>query len=508
MNVRLLIVPSYEYPNINADSSYTLMRAWMVNALEADPNLFMYWLLPKESPNRRMYRWKYVDEWSHPRVEKHYVPTIKGRDLNEMLFGEELFELINPYNGKIPYWDAVLTNNAGKAARIVRLTEYMGRPKPPVFIWEFSPKLTKHTENNLDHSEMALYENYGANANDNCMTFFPSTWLYKRVVVGARDYLSSMSVRKLMANSKVIPAAIDLTRMDAVAKKLNGKKFPKLTLYFGGRFTTQKRADLVAEIYDYAYCLGKPVDVIVTTPTTQNARAAETKQEAAEIKFMEGLSQAEAWEVMLQSHVVLTAYKSFSFLPSAVMEQIAAGMVVLVFDRHVDDALGPGKYPFLYSSKEEALAILKKVVADLPAAQELMKPFTAYVRETYDFRLKAPIMLQIMKERAARDCSRLFPKKIIRRDMWGELAADVAGLPNRDWDTVFEFAAKKIPTLKATYDMPLMPGVRRTYWQLYKHLAARLGDDYTQSKPTFGTVLRTVEGDADEDNEVEVEAMP
>jgi hypothetical protein len=500
--MRLLLLPSYEYPLVPADSSYTLLRSFVENALDADPNLFVYWVIPEITPRRKMYQWKGVDQlWQHPRVQYHQVPILKGRDLNEMLFGEDLFELINPYNGKLCYWDAILTNNAGKAAHVARMIEYLGRPRPPVFIWEFSPKLARFSEN-LNESDMGIMSNYVANSNDNCYTLFQSEWCKKQLCKSAREMFSSTIVRKIQERSMVFTGAVDFTRLDRVAASLNGKKYEKPTLYFGGRFTTQKRGEFIAEIYDYAFCLGNAIDVVITTPSAKNQKIGNTKKEAVEIKIHEGLTQEQAWEVMLQSHIVICAQKHFGFLPSAALEQIASGLIVLVYDNHVDTTLGPeGTYPFLYKDKAHALAMLKEIVTDIPAAQKKLKPFSDYVRETYDLKRQVPPLLQWMKKIAREDHEHLFPKKIYKRDLWTEMATEVSKLPDRSWDKVFAFSAEKIPSLTATNDMPLMPGLRRTHFQLYKHLAARLGDDYSQALPTFGNQVHSQTGCADADTD-------
>jgi len=458
----------------------------MQTALDMDDDLHFYWVLPEhENPRQKMYAFKFEDEWSHPRVTKLFVQTLTFRDLNEMVFGEELFELINPFNGQVPFYDCVLTNNSGKAAHYLHMFEYMGNLRPPVFCWEFSPKLTKHTESGIDKSHVAYMSNFGSNANPNCFTLFQSNWMKKQVLKSAREFLASVQVNNIRQNGKVFTGAIELDKIDAIAKRLNGKKFENLTLYFGGRFTAQKRADLVAEIYDYLFKLGRDVDIVVTTPTTQNVRVAATKKERVEIKFMEGLSQEEAWEIMLQSHVVLTAYKSFSYLPSACLEQIASGLVVLVQDSHVDDSLGED-YPFLYKTKAESLAMLKTVIDDYDAAAAKMVPVSKWVRETYALKEQVPGLLSFMREKCADAEPYLFPKKIVTRDMWGQLADEVSKLPKRDWKSAFEYAETVIPTLTATKGVPLMPGIRRSFWKMYKQLQIRLGDDCSQPTPTFG----------------------
>jgi hypothetical protein len=497
--MRLLVIPGYEYPYINADSSYTLMRSFISNAVKADPNLHVYWVLPTQTPRRKMYRWKFDDEWGHPQVTKLFVHVIKGRDLNEMLFGEELFELINPLNGEFPFWDAAITNNAGKAAHLARMVETMPRPRPPIYVWDYNPKLLQHSDTNLDMGIQAFYDNYvGAYANPDVFTEFCSTWCMKQTIQTAKTFLSSSAINQVRENSSVFRGVVDLAKLQGVMAKNGGKKFPKTTLYFGGRFTGPKRGELIAEIYDYAFRLGKDVDIIITTPTANNAKVSMAQKQASEIKVYEGLTQTEAWEIMLQCHVGVCATKHFAYVPSAVLEQIYAGLVVMVYDNCVDTALGEERYPYLFKDKEHAVAMLKKIIDDMPAAQKTMAeaPVQTYIREKCDLAAAAPLLVNKMRGEIERRRKALMGKKITKRDMWGELAQEVTQLQDRGWDKVFEYSASKIATLEATKEMPLLPGIRRTFWQLYVNLAIRLGDDCSQSKPAFGDKLLVPVGQA------------
>lgn len=494
--MRILIAPTYEVPHLLADSSYTLMRSFVRAALDHDPNLFFYWLMPSES-DRKLFTWKYdpKDLYTHPRLKYEFLPISLWRDFNEMLFSTELLDIVNPFFGKLAYYDAIITNNAGKAANLLHILEFLNEPIPKVYIWEFTPKLPSVSPLAAE-SLMGAHKNYAANANTNAYTLFQSEWCRKQLIKSARDYLSPKALNRILEQSEVFTGAVDFTGLDKVINKLNGKKFPKTTLYFGGRFSNLKRGDFITEIYDYAYCLGGDLDIRITTPTAQNGRVAKAKQEAAEIIIHDKMSQEDAWEIMAQSHISICAEKYFAYLPSSVMERISAGLVVLIFDSAVDGVFGPHKYPFLYKNKTEALTLLKEIITDLPAAQAKMQEVAEYVRNTYSIQKQVPALLNTIRTNVESVEYMYFPKKINKMDMFAELAKlIIRDCPARDWDSVWEFTIKHIATLGIVADVPLMPAIRRSKHQLYKMLKVRLGDDCNYPTPYFyGDRVKTLKG--------------
>ena len=200
----------------------------------------------------------------------------------------------------------------------------------------------------------------------------------KQAVDSAKFFVAPDRVKAMQEKIIILNGALNTQSIDEAVKRTKGKRFEKTTLYFGGRFTATKGGDFATECYDLAYKTGKDVEIKVTTPS-KSGKVASVKEKAKEVEFFTDLSQEEAWDVMVQSHISIFP-QTLRMLPSAVFEQIYAGLIVIV-NRKNNAGLLPPEYPFFYDTEDEARAMLRFAIMNYDDAVKKVQGFGQWVKE-------------------------------------------------------------------------------------------------------------------------------
>lgn len=484
--MRVLILGVYEYPSwLNADSNYTTMRTIVEGMLNASPDVHIYWVLPDHTEEMRKCtekRWKFLDDFEHPRLTKILTPTYTNRSLNEWMFSDELFKEINPWNGAVPTWDFVICTVASKAGRVQELLGFMGKGAPKVCLWDFGTKsIYDHEIPNISEANMAL--NMVAYATVEICVFYTKTHL-KEAMNTASMYLSGKMCKQLHDRVVTYPVALNKDGLDAIKVKLAGKKNKKMSVYFGGRFTASKGGEVAVGSYDQLIKTAVDVEAHVTVPAFGNVRVSATmKKSSDKIHWYEHLTQTQAWEVMQQCHVSVYP-QEIRMLPAALFEQIYSGLVVIVNGNNTGDNL-PAEYPFFYKDELECWSLLKWVTKNYDKAQTMMEPMRKWIIEHNSSDTLVTKFVDRLTEIQTEELRLLRDKKFESLDVYKGLAGFCKERGAQSWEDV----KAVVREIKSSYLMVDSIGInspKKESWNLcYRNLLAFGDDDVTHKLPFF-----------------------
>jgi len=464
--MRILVIPTYEYPSaLNADSSYLLTRAWIEAACKADPDLRVTWLLPEPSPPDIASHWSYRPEPMKcaDQVELLTVPLFKSRDLNEIVFDRTLFEIVNPWRGSRPTVDAVITNNAGKGFALQEMMKFNTDETPPVIIWDFSTRFLGKCELDCGNEVQLVRHMLGYAMADR--TWFQTEFARKQAIATARVFLAPALVDRIFQRTRACTIALNTGRLDPVIQAAAGEKFENLTCYFGGRFTATKGGEFAAHCYDMAFKTGRKVDIQITVPTSGKAAVDKAQQEMGEITWHQGLTQEEAWGVMVRSHMSLFP-QTIKMLPASFFEQVYAGLAVVV-NRAESDELIPD-YPFRFTEKIEGYTLLREIVDDYAAAQAKLAGWPEKVKARFSVEANAAEMVAELHAMIDEQHARVSSARAGAPQINGYEAvvseAIAAGVT--DWDGLSKIAQRR-PAFERLKKDIFVPGKRVSLSRLY-----------------------------------------
>ena len=360
--MRVLIYPVYEYQTfVEADSSYILMKGLRDYFLEK--NVYPYWFTP-------------LPELSGDIPLKKY----HSRDLYE-IYQYEGLDKFNVIDGEYPL-DFAITNNPGKAAELINFFAItgFGKVKIPVYLWEFANKFesAECEIRNLQKENIALH----------CLAFcicekfaFPTEYGMKQTRRMVKKYLSSAMLEKFDKSAIVIPYTADFKLLE----KSQSVKDPKLSFYFGGRFTATKGGEKIAKFYDYIFSLGNNIKVKFTVPVIQRRLSKYIKKRGQEFEIHTKLSQKDAWKVMSSCHISIFD-QSLKFLPAAPFEQLYSGLIVMFKDYGFEKAILPPEYPYIYKNEADGFAMLKWIIENYDEAIKRIKYVKKWIETNIDRR--------------------------------------------------------------------------------------------------------------------------
>jgi hypothetical protein len=219
----------------------------------------------------------------------------------------------------------------------------------------------------------------------------------------ARKHLSAANVRKLLDSSVDVPQGIPVERlMDVVRATPKREKF---TVYYGGRFSTSKRINDLADVADAFYRFGRDVDFVVTTGSLDGNKRAKFEARFPQTELHIGLPQEEAWKVMASCHASI-CFSSHELFGMAFWEQMAAGLGVVMQAAKWNADLLPPDYPYVVRGPLEAGAKLRMIHESWQRAspkerlENLNGPAAEFVRREYDSQRNSRVMLDAVIKRA------------------------------------------------------------------------------------------------------------
>ncbi len=202
----------------------------------------------------------------------------------------------------------------------------------------------------------------------------------------ARKCLAPSDVRKIEENSLVLPVGVPCDYIDTLTE--DNEKYDKFTLFFGARFNNVKKPDKVIELFGKFLSSGKDVQIKMTTNTAQGKvgfleRVAKALQKYADVLDVTYQCPREEYlQIARRSHVAI-AWSSDEGFPVGFWEQMYLGLPVLFVNRPWAVKQLPDWYPWVFSSTEEAYAMLLYIYENYEQVSKDMERMKDFIRENY-----------------------------------------------------------------------------------------------------------------------------
>lgn len=215
-----------------------------------------------------------------------------------------------------------------------------------------------------------------------CQPGFETDMELRVAMRAARRYLNASACKEIEQKAWVRPSGISFDILEKVRRKRSTqRKNAKFTLFFGGRLNEMKRWQMLMKIYDKFYSSGRPIRIVVTTPTTKGM-----KELPSEVEVFENLGREDFLEKCYRSHVYLSTSKIEGF-SIGFIEQLATGIVTVLPNAEWAKALLKSKwseYPFKYSSIDEAYGWLRWIYENYEEARKRSAWVKDWVKEEYN----------------------------------------------------------------------------------------------------------------------------
>jgi glycosyltransferase involved in cell wall biosynthesis len=393
--MRILLWPTYSYPgNVGADSLYLIAR----NLIRATPVGEINWVMIV--PNLKTVPVDDLD--SRPDVQKVVVDFPSNYRMQEAAALPEIIWKYAGVDGPEPV-DAVLSMSP---ARTVNLANAWAQKatrtsRQVIATWDLLVRDDGNGEFIATRPELA-HQAAGSLVSD--VIYHESPVARKMTLDVARRFLSPSAVKHINDVSIDIPQGIDVA---SVLKAGEGvPKREKFTVYYGGRFSSSKRINDIAEIYDYFFKFGRDVNFVITTGSLDRTKKEQFEELMPHAELHVGLPQQEAWAIMQSCHasICLSTHELFGM---AYWEQMAAGLGVVMQAQSWNEELVPPDYGLLADTPSQAAALLRVVhdewrnnPADVyDSMYGFTSPSAQWVRDHYDSNLTLQALVRDLHSR-------------------------------------------------------------------------------------------------------------
>lgn len=309
-----------------------------------------------------------------PRLEHWFPYAASQAQLNN-----ELYKLFNPINGEYQV-DAILTSKDILAANLKRMYEHSSVLKVPVCIADYWVPAPSNQDNPTQAKLQCV-------SWSECPTFFPTHREKRFAIEKARKYMSPSAVAQMDKLGVVRSQGIKTGLVQSIAR--DTEKFDKHTLMFAARFNSNKRWAEVLEVYEDIFKLGKDVQIKAIYPN--DSVGIRDLERFEKVEFLKPLPYMEYLKLLCQCHVMVSMSddEGFSFGWS---EQICTGNPVLFPDKEwVYEHIPDRKYPWIYRTKVELLALLTFIEKNYDKAREMSAPHVSKFIEQHDISVAAAV---------------------------------------------------------------------------------------------------------------------
>lgn len=371
--------PTYSYAgNVEADSLYLIAR----NLIRASKPGEINWVLIV--PDSRTTPVDDLDDRCDVQKVRRKMPT--HHRVQEAIPDMEIVETYSPIEGDEPV-DAVVSMSPARTMVLADAWS-LGRtvtPPPRLVNWDLLVRDDGNGEIRAEEPEL-LHQAVGGVVAD--LNVHESPVARQMALSVARKHLSPANVRKMIETSVDVMQGIPAQRVLDLARST--PKREKFSVYYGGRFSTSKRVDDLAEVFDTFYRFGRDVEFVVTTGSLAGDKESRFRARFPEVELHVGKSQEEAWRIMASCHASI-CFSTHELFGMAFWEQIAAGLSVVMLSRKWNRDLLPPDYPWLAHAPQEAGALLRMIHEKWQAAGDEEKavwgidePHAEWVRDRYD----------------------------------------------------------------------------------------------------------------------------
>ncbi len=396
--MRILLLPNIGLGNINADSDYYDYSKLIDVANRYYDDMFFYLVLSERHANQIP---------NLPRTKIIPIAETSDYGINEHMTTFEFVKQFHLRGGNI-------------------ITDGMFTSRFHVGLWWRSGPLDFKRAYNYPviYRQSVLYEkqqnftDYDATyalANVVCNTIVDGQQAYDHTLGLVERFLSPAMVKEFVDQTLISTVGLDLPYFDLLIKK--NRKHEKFTLFYGTRFNTTKRVELIFQLYDKFYSSGREIDIIMTTPTAQSALQKKKFMKeylTRSIKFFyPDCGRYKYFEEASKCHAFVVASEGEN-VSNFIVEQMYLGLIAVLPDKPYVWTMLPKDYPFIYRSFEEAYSWLAWISEDYDRALKRMEPYRQYIRDNYlvdeTFRRNLNFLRETVTRQLGYDCE-AFPIK-------------------------------------------------------------------------------------------------
>ena len=393
--MRILIQPLVITRDVTKDSACLAVMNLIEKCLKVRQDLWFYVIFPEDVTGYEEFeKLGHVTVVLERRKLRRFYKEIVSVDV------ETIFDMFSATTGFYQI-DLAVTHKTGIALLLARLlnderiTDEKGLSAIPVLVLEDRAWGRTDTHEFVDGYEFALRaESY---------SMLPSI-IYNEhekndAVDASRNFLSDEMYRRMKKNIRIKCIGIPVDKVDEAIKR--AKKRERFTMFYGGRFSYQKRTPFVLELMLKVIESGRDADMLLTFPNPFNRKIALVlKKYYKRNKRMEVYSDVGRLDFLTycaSSHVAIAAglYEGF---PVGTMEMLATGVPTLVPDRVWSRDLIGSDYKLLYSTFSDAYSKLCWVYDNYEEAKKIGEETRETVIRKYDSLDFAKEFLKIAEE--------------------------------------------------------------------------------------------------------------
>jgi hypothetical protein len=362
--MRILVYPLIGLSNLQGDSDYIwysdLIRSWV-----AKYPVYFYMVLPE---------WTRGTESELPNTEHIFVNVSKDFFEASMQSPQEIVELFNRRGGK-KIFDLLFTTHVGGSAILQsQLSDFRRRNMyVPCVILESMVRAWRNP-NDVDATIRAISYSLAH-------TWLLSTEERTRAWQLVKDVLQPSMVQKYLDNCNVIVSGVSVSKLDKIIAE--NPKYDKFTVFFGGRFSKEKRPDIMMDFVEHFFSYGRDVDIVCTTQhlSSRELLRLTTKGRGSSIVDLTlKCPRDKFWQKAVQSQVFICTSADESW-PNGFFEQLYLTQIGLFPDRPWVRATLPDNYPFVFKSKAEGHAMLRWIYEHYDEALAKVSWIRDWVRE-------------------------------------------------------------------------------------------------------------------------------
>lgn len=228
-------------------------------------------------------------------------------------------------------------------------------------------------------------------------------WMTERMVKGM---LAPAQVRRVLETGETIYAGVPVERIDEHSDVPKRERF---SVFYGGRMGAVKRIDDLSEVIDSAYRFGRDIDYVVCTGSMPFWKKDQFVRKYPEVELHIGTNQEETWREMGGCHAAI-GYSRHEMIGSMFIEEIAAGLPVVLKRHRWNESLLPDDYPLWVDDKPQMHAKLRMLYEDwkedpdaYAAKWTADNPWTQHIRTRYDSEEQSRQFIdRVMREVASR----------------------------------------------------------------------------------------------------------
>lgn len=391
--MRVLFVPVMNYPNnLNADSIYLIGGDWSRAVCEADEDVSVVRLLPKQDLEDPYKRFKYDYEPVHPRVHDIFVEQFTWYTMEETNAPWSVYRQFHPLLGEIPI-DAVVCTSAAKTVHVKPiLTSVTAGDWQSFFNFELLLRgLGSNEVSQVSEDEMILQGTGEVMAHN----LFESPMCQRIALKSARRYLSASMVRRLNQRADMVYSGFDSEQAYVAPPE---EKADQFTVMLRGRLTSSKKVERITSLYNRFHAAGHDLRIVITTGDKRgDSRVEDDLKSNRQIEFLNLKTKAEANDVMRQAHAFLF-WSSHELFAVSVWEMLASGLIGVFKRADWFKGLLPDDYPYVFDTEQQAYAMLLDIYENYEQRREDLAWVSKWVKEHYSYSITAAAAADILRQ--------------------------------------------------------------------------------------------------------------